>query len=80
MKLLDDLQSLDLNDIGRWPFGFRAGAVALTAVIAMIAGLYLFVYQDKLPLLEKAASEEQEPRNVFEKRPNSTYIRSSLPR
>jgi type IV pilus assembly protein PilO len=68
MKILDELQSLDLNDIGRWPFGFRAGAVALTAVIATVAGLYLFVYQDKIPLLEKAASEEQELRNVFEEK------------
>lgn len=65
---LEDLQSLDLNDIGRWPFIFRATAVVLVMMIATAAGLYLFVYEDKLPQLEKAQSEEVELRVVFEER------------
>jgi type IV pilus assembly protein PilO len=64
--LLDELQSLDPNDIGRWPFVFRAAAVALVAVIATAAGLYLFVYEEKIPLLEKAEAEERELRQTFE--------------
>lgn len=67
-KLLEDLRSLDLNDIGRWPFVFRAAAVSIAGIIATAAGLYLFVYQEKLPLLEKAESEEQELRNIFEEK------------
>lgn len=68
MNLLEELQNLDLNDIGRWPFVFRAAAVALVAVIATIAGLYLFVYEEKIPVLERAEGEEQELRSIFEEK------------
>jgi type IV pilus assembly protein PilO len=65
-NFLEEIQSLDPNDIGRWPFVFRAAAVSLTAVVAIGAGLYLFVYEEKIPLLEKAQQEEAELRVVFE--------------
>jgi len=65
-NLLEELKALDLNDIGRWPFVFRAAAVAIAAVVVTIAGLYLFVYEEKIPLLEKAGVEEAELRVVFE--------------
>ena len=68
MNLLEEIKSLDLNDIGRWPFPYRAAAVALVAVIATIAGLYLFVYEEKLPVLEKAEAKEQELRAIFEEK------------
>lgn len=68
MNIIEELQSLDMNDIGRWPFVFRAAAVAIVAVIATGAGLYLFVYEEKVPLLEKAEAEEQELRTTFEAR------------
>ncbi|NND55555.1 MAG: type 4a pilus biogenesis protein PilO [Gammaproteobacteria bacterium] len=68
MNLLEELQALDMNDIGRWPFVFRAAAVAIVAVIATGAGLYLFVYEEKVPVLEKAEAEEQELRSTFEAR------------
>lgn len=66
MNFLEELQSLDFNDIGRWPFVFRASAVGLVSVIAIVAGLYLFVYQEKIPALEKAEAEETELRSTFE--------------
>lgn len=65
-NLLEELRALDLNDIGRWPFVFRAAAVAIAAVVVTGAGLYLFVYEEKIPLLEKAEAEEAELRVVFE--------------
>lgn len=68
MNLLEELQSLDMNDIGRWPFVFRAAAVAIVAVIATGAGVYLFVYEEKVPVLERAEAEEQELRTTFEAR------------
>ena len=68
MNFLDELQSLDFNDIGRWPFLYRAAAVALAGGIATIAGIYLFVYEEKMPLLEKAEAEERELRVVFEEK------------
>jgi len=68
MNFLEELQSLDFNDIGRWPFLYRAAAVALAGAIATIAGIYLFVYEEKMPLLEKAEAEERELRVVFEEK------------
>ncbi len=68
MNLLEELQNLDMNDIGRWPFVFRAAAVAIVAVVATAAGVYFFVVEEKVPVLERAEAEEQELRTVFEAR------------
>ena len=68
MNLLDELRNLDLNDIGRWPFVFRAAAVVIAGVIATGAGLYMFVYEEKIPVLEKAEAEEQDLRVIFEEK------------
>ena len=66
MKILDELKNLDINDVGRWPFVFRAAAIATVTLIATAAGIFLFVYQEKVPLVERAEAEEQELRVVFE--------------
>lgn len=68
MNFLDELQNLDFNDIGRWPFVYRVAAVALAGVVAIVAGLYLFVYEEKMPLLEKAEVEERDLRVIFEEK------------
>lgn len=68
MNFLDELQSLDFNDIGRWPFVYRVAAVALAGVVAIVAGLYLFVYEEKMPSLEKAEVEERDLRVIFEEK------------
>ena len=68
MNFLDELQSLDFNDIGRWPFVYRVAAVALAGVVATVAGLYLFVYEEKMPSLEKAEVEEGDLRVIFEEK------------
>ncbi len=68
MNFLDELQSLDFNDIGRWPFVYRVAAVALAGVVATVAGLYLFVYEEKMPSLEKAEVEERDLRVIFEEK------------
>ena len=68
MNFLEELQSLDFNDIGRWPFVYRAAAVGLAGLVATIAGIYLFVYEEKMPVLEKAEAEERELRVVFEEK------------
>jgi len=66
LNFIEELQSLDLNDIGRWPFVFRAAAVAIIGVVAIMAGVYFFVYQEKVPVLERAEAEEAELRSIFE--------------
>ena len=66
MNLLDQLRSLDVNDVGRWPLPFRAAVIALTFVVVVGAGTYLFILQDKKPTLERAQQEEVAYRDTFE--------------
>lgn len=65
MNFLQQLRQLDFNDIGRWPFVFHAFFVGLFFVIAAGLGFYLVVYQNQMPVLEKAEKEEQELRQSF---------------
>jgi type IV pilus assembly protein PilO len=68
MNFLQQLRQLDFNDIGRWPFVFHAFFVGVFFVIAAVVGFYLFVYQNQMPVLEKAEREEQELRGSFEQK------------
>lgn len=68
MNFLEELQNLDFNDIGRWPFLFRALFVGLFFVVAVGAGFYYFVYNEQMPRLERAEQEEQELRASFEQK------------
>ena len=68
MSLLEELQDLDLNDIGRWPFLFRAAAVAIIFVIATSGGIYYFVYEEKIQVLEDAQAQEANLRVIFEEK------------
>jgi len=66
MNFFDELQNLDVNDIGRWPFVFRAIFVALAFAIATAGGVYYFVMEQKMPVLERAENTELELRRDFE--------------
>ena len=68
LDFLEELKSLDFNDIGRWPFLFRAAAVCLTFAIATGGGVYYFVYGEKMPVLETAQKEETDLRVIFEEK------------
>ena len=68
MNFLEELQSLDFNDIGRWPFLFRGLFVALFFVVAVGAGFYFLVYKEQMPRLERAQQEEMELRSSFEQK------------
>jgi len=68
MNFLEELQNLDFNDIGRWPFLFRALFVGLFFVVAVGLGFYYFVYTTQMPRLERARQEEQELRVSFEQK------------
>lgn len=58
-QLLERLRALDPNDVGRWPFVFRAGAIGLVFLIALVAAAYLLAWRPQKPLLEQAQAEEQ---------------------
>ena len=60
MSFIEDLQSLDTSDPGRWPLAFRAIAVVLVLLGVSGGGIYMFVINEEKPLLERAEREEQE--------------------
>ena len=66
MNLIEEIQSLDANDVGRWPLPFRVGVIAIVFLLVTGLGIYWFIVKDKAPLLERAQSEEQELRTAFE--------------
>ena len=66
MNLIEELQSLDVNDIGRWPLVFRVAVIALVFIAVTFAGIWFTIVKDKAPVLERAEAEEQELRVTFE--------------
>ncbi|MGB5166150.1 MAG: type 4a pilus biogenesis protein PilO [Woeseiaceae bacterium] len=66
MNLVEELQSLDVNDVGRWPLVFRAAVIAIVFVVVAAFGIWFFIVEDKAPLLERAEGEEQSLRVTFE--------------
>ena len=66
MNLVEELQSLDANDIGRWPLPFRVAVIAIVFLLVTGLGIYWFIVKDRAPQLERAQLEEQELRTTFE--------------
>ena len=66
MSVLDDLQQLDVNDIGRWPLGFRIAAIVLVFLVVTAGGVYLTIVKDKQITLEREQAKERELRGTFE--------------
>jgi type IV pilus assembly protein PilO len=66
MNLVEELQSLDINDIGRWPLAFRAAVIVITFIAVTFAGIWFTIVKDKRPQLQAAQQEEQTLRVTFE--------------
>ena len=66
MNLVEELQSLDVNDVGRWPFVFRAAVIGIVFLAVTFAGIWFTIVKDKRPQLQRAEAEEQELRVTFE--------------
>ena len=66
MNLVEELQNLDVNDVGRWPLAFRAAVIAIVFVVVLGMGIYLFIIEDKAPQLQRVQDEEQTLRISFE--------------
>ena len=65
MNLLEELQSLDPRDPGRWPLSVRAGAVALCFIALTLLFIYFFVWDQQRPELQRREGEEATLRNEF---------------
>ena len=66
MNLVEELKSLDINDVGRWPLVFRAAVIALVFVAVIGAGIWFTIVKDKHPQLVRAEQEEGTLRITFE--------------
>jgi len=66
MNLLQQIQTLDPSDPGRWPWAVRGFFVVLVFLIVSAVAWYLFVWDQDRPLLEHAQAEEQDLRKQFE--------------
>lgn len=68
MNYIEQLRTLDMKDVGRWPFVFRAIAVAIIFLVVAVGGTYYFVWRDMIPQLEQAKQQEVDLRATFESR------------
>ena len=66
MNVVEELQSLDVNDVGRWPLAFRVAVIVIVFVAVTALGTWFFIVKDKYPQLQRAEQEEQDARDVFE--------------
>ncbi len=66
MNIVEELKSLDINDVGRWPFVFRAAVIAAVFVAVCVLGIWFTIIKDKAPVLDRAQQEEQELKIAFE--------------
>ena len=65
MSLIEELQSIDPRDPGRWPLAVRAGAVALCFIVLTLVLAYVFVWDEQVPELQKREDTEQTLRSEF---------------
>jgi len=66
MNFVDELKNLDANDVGRWPFVFRAGVIGIVFAVVVGLGVYWIIIEDKAPALQRVKTEEVTLRDVFE--------------
>jgi type IV pilus assembly protein PilO len=66
MNFIDQLQSLDPRDPGRWPWPIRAFFVGLIFIVCSGVFWYLVVWSDDRPMLERAEATELDLRSQFE--------------
>ncbi len=66
MNLVDELQSLDVNDVGRWPLVFRVAVIAIVFLVVAIGGIWLTIIDNKKPQWERAKAEEDSLKVTFE--------------
>lgn len=66
MSLVDELRSLDVNDIGRWPLVFRVVVIGIVFAVVLGFGIYWTIIEDRAPQLKRAQDEEQTLRVAFE--------------
>ncbi|MFK7888301.1 MAG: type 4a pilus biogenesis protein PilO [Gammaproteobacteria bacterium] len=65
MNFLEELQSLDINDIGRWPLIFRILFIGLAFLLVVGFGYWKFIHNGILPKLDKEVRQEETLKSEF---------------
>jgi len=66
MNVVEELKSLDVNDVGRWPFAFRAGVIGIVFLLVVLLGVWFTIVKDKHPQLVRAQQDEENLKVTFE--------------
>lgn len=66
MNVLDELKTLDVNDVGRWPLLFRAAVIVIAFSVVVGLGVYWTIVKDKAPQLARVQAEEDSLKITFE--------------
>ena len=66
MNVLEELKSLDANDVGRWPLLFRASVIVIVFAAVTATGIWFTIVKDKAPQLQRAQQDEATLRVTFE--------------
>ena len=66
MNVVEELQSLDVNDIGRWPAAFRFAVIVIVFLGVLGLGIWFTIIKDKRPQLQRAQEDEISLRTTFE--------------
>jgi len=66
MNIVEELQSLDVNDVGRWPAAFRGAVIGLVFIGVVGLGIWFTIIKDKSPQLQRAQDDEVQLRLTFE--------------
>lgn len=65
MNFIEQLQSLDTNDIGRWPLMFRGLLIGIIFLVVAVGGSWFYPYKNKSPVLDQVKAKEFELRETF---------------
>ncbi len=66
MNVVEELKSLDVNDVGRWPLLFRGAVIALAFAAVLAVGIWFTIIKDRRPQLLRAQEDEQTLQVTFE--------------
>jgi type IV pilus assembly protein PilO len=66
MNFIQQLQTLDPRDVGRWPLAVRGFFILLIFIVCSAFAWYMFVWDDDRPVLQRAEADELDLRSQFE--------------
>ncbi|MDH3265872.1 MAG: type 4a pilus biogenesis protein PilO [Gammaproteobacteria bacterium] len=66
MNVIEELRSLDVNDVGRWPLVFRAAVIMIVFLAVLGLGVWFAIVKDKHPQYVRLQQDEETLRVTFE--------------